>query len=357
MGPIDKVIHSFAENLKSTGGFFTKFFAAIGIVTTLSLLSVGIVRIAPEVIERVSQAAVSLSGRFVPAPKLILEASKYSVPAGEVFTLEWTFDKQSTETEGSYLFSYPCAENMHLEFFDTIKKSFEVAYCNTYVQTLPQDNKIQLKGFVNPRDPLLVPITLYFTKNGSPTITARSTVEITFGGPASAVEISSTPSPNRVTTVPTRTTNQNTSVQTTRTSNTTVYQTIPNNPYGKGIDLTARIIGFGTVSTTTNEFIQKNSIHYLERGAIKFVIENVGDKTSNEWTFSLVLPTFPEYVFMSDMQQPLSPGDKIEYVIAFDSVKREEKPSFVINVDNTSSVNDTNRSNNIKRDNLVVDLR
>jgi hypothetical protein len=361
MNPVEKVIHAVAQKIQNTTGLFTKFFAFIGIVTILSFASIGIIRIGPGIIKAVSQAAVSLSGNFVPAPRLNLESTKYTVGSGETFTLSWTFDK-NTETEGSYLLSYPCAQNMHVEIVDSTSGEYRTAFCNTYINFMTDDNSVRVRAFANPRDPITFPITVYFTKNGSNTITSRAQAEINVAGSGSVIQ---TPSNN---TQPTRTSNP----RTTNSPTTRTYTVTQNRPattapapaqnqtprvYGQGIDLTPRIIATGIVSTTTDEFIPKKQIGYRERGAIKFEVENVGDKTSTEWSFSMILPTYPEYTFLSEQQPPLAPGDKVEYTIAFDSIKREEKAEFLINVDNTGSVNDTNRSNNIKRSSIEVDLR
>lgn len=357
MNPVEKAIHIVAQKIQNTTGLFTKFFAFIGIVTILSFASIGIIRIGPGIIKAVSQAAVSLSGNFVPAPRLNLESTKYTVGSNETFTLSWTFDK-NTETAGSYLMSYPCIQNMHVEIMDSTSGEFRTAFCNTYINFMTDDNSVSVRALTNPRDPVTFPITVYFTKNGSNTITARAQADITVAG--SVIQTpNKNPQPARPTNSGTATNQTPRNTPSTRTYTVTQNQPITATPrsYGQGIDLTPRIIATGIVSTSTGEFIPKKQINYRERGAIKFEIENVGDKTSTEWSFSMILPTYPEYTFLSEQQPPLAPGDKVEYTMAFDSIKREEKADFLINADNTGSVNDTNRSNNIKRGSIEVDLR
>lgn len=359
MNPVEKTIHAIAQKIQGTTGLFTKFFAVIGIVTILSFASIGIIRIGPGIIKAISQAAVSLSGSFIPAPRLSLESTKYTVGSGETFTLSWTFDK-NTENEGSYMMSYPCSQNMHVEILDSVSGEYRTAFCNTYINFMTDDNSVSVRALANPRDPISFPITVYFTKNGASTITARAQADITVAGSVieTPTNTKNSRQQNRTSTNTGTTVTRRSVAPTTKTYTVTQNQPATEAPriYGQGIDLTPRIIATGIISTSTDEFIPKKVINYKDRGGIKFEVENVGDKTSSEWSFSMILPTYPEYTFLSEQQPPLAPGDKVEYTIAFDSVKREEKADFLINVDNTGSVNDTNRSNNIKRGSIDIDL-
>lgn len=121
------------------------------------------------------------------------------------------------------------------------------------------------------------------------------------------------------------------------------------NPNGS-IDLTARIIEQGIVNKDTGAFTASSSPNRADnsyRIAVRFAIENVGTKTSPQFSFNVALPTYPSNIFSAPMQQALGPGDRIEYTIGFDSVMDADSATFTVNVDPTGSINESNESNNI----------
>jgi len=114
------------------------------------------------------------------------------------------------------------------------------------------------------------------------------------------------------------------------------------------VDLKATIISTGIVDVN-NVFTQTSSIGATEQGVIRFSVTNIGSKTSDNWTFNAVLPTFPMYIFHSTNQKALAPGDRIDFTLGFDQLNRGLTDGVItINVDPTGSIlNESNRDNNI----------
>jgi len=134
----------------------------------------------------------------------------------------------------------------------------------------------------------------------------------------------------------------------TTTKKTTKIE-IPNtisNPYGK-VDLAAEILEIGIIDKETNNFIATSTLSTKNQLAIKFLISNKGTKTAEGWTFNLVLPTDPFYIYHSSNQENLKPNESIEYMISFDKPMISEEARIVLNADPTSSFFESNEDNNI----------
>lgn len=113
------------------------------------------------------------------------------------------------------------------------------------------------------------------------------------------------------------------------------------------IDLEPRILEVGFVDKATNVFTASSSPSANLRIAVRFEVVNKGTKASGSWSFNAVLPTMPLYIYSGDAQQSLLPGERIEFVIGFDSVERKKDGEFTANVDPTGRVVESNESNNI----------
>lgn len=120
------------------------------------------------------------------------------------------------------------------------------------------------------------------------------------------------------------------------------------------VDLEVRILETGIISTTTNEFTATSSVRLSDRVAIRFEVINIGTRSSDSWVFSAVLPTFPIYIFSSQSQQALGPGDKIVFTLGFDSIENKSEGTVTINVDPTGSLAESLKTNNIAKVNISV---
>ncbi len=88
--------------------------------------------------------------------------------------------------------------------------------------------------------------------------------------------------------------------------------TIPvSDPNGR-IDLATRFLDVGTISG--NAFVA-GKLDNDKTGAIQFEVKNLGTKTSEEWTYSISLPS--SGIVNSDDQAPLKPNERAVITIGF----------------------------------------
>lgn len=114
-------------------------------------------------------------------------------------------------------------------------------------------------------------------------------------------------------------------------------------------DLEATINKIGFLDENQN-FVATSTLQHNQTGAVTFTVKNIGTKTSDNWTFNAVLPTSPAHIFHSDGQKALAPGEKIEFVMGFDKMKVGEQIPVIINVDPTSGMKESNKTNNIVKE-------
>ncbi len=129
-------------------------------------------------------------------------------------------------------------------------------------------------------------------------------------------------------------------------TNTVISMGAPSNPYGK-VDLDGKITQVGIIDSETGDFIATTTLSVVNKIAVKFVISNLGTKTAEGWSFNMVLPTTPQYIYHSNSQDNLRPGERIEYAIAFDKPKEGDNAEIILNVDPTRSIYESNEDNNI----------
>ena len=325
----------------------TKTFAVFGIIAVLGLLSYGVIKIAPAVIRSIASAAVSLSSVFIPAEKLSVSSDKYTVGSGEVFNVSWSREAKATG-EGSYTLSYLCSADTHLEAVSPAGNT--IIFCNTSFHFLNENNnKLSLVAFSKKSGQTEIPLTIHFIKNGESSETTQGTITIVTTGntinppvaPTTTTPVVTAPRPNQT---------QNSVYLIPGTGVNSI-----SNPNGF-VDLTARILETGYTSTTTGAFVAVKELRRDQRPAIRFEIVNNGTRTSKEWTFAAVLPTYPDYIFQSTSFQGLAPGDRMQFTLAFDSMKQQAENNLIINVDPLGSIMESNRDNNIIKGKIYLNL-
>ena len=115
---------------------------------------------------------------------------------------------------------------------------------------------------------------------------------------------------------------------------------------GNWTDLGATIEEVGILDSNNN-FVATSTFSNINIGAVRFTVKNIGDKTSENWTFNAVLPTSPAHIFHSAGQKALAPGEKIEFTMGFDKAKIGAQQPIIINVDPTGGMKESNKTNNI----------
>ncbi len=357
----NKEIHPKIVKIKQIHESSMKSLSIIGLIAILAVISFGLVKATPAIIRGIASAAVSLSSVFIPAEKLVVVSDTYTIASGDTFTLKWTLETSSAAPiGGSYTVSYPCVDGVHLEAVG--RGSNDIIFCNTVFHFLNNDNSLALIGHSTKGATVNLPVSVYFTRNGESSFSTRANATITITGETSAEAVKPPVSPS--TNTNTGATNNTNGDLNGSFQNTQIVQ-IPgsgnnatagvSNPNGN-IDLTATILETGYINKDTLAFVAAKEVKPDQRAAIRFEIVNLGSKAAKDWTFAAVLPTFPGYIFQSNTQQTLMPGDRVQFTLGFDSIIKKTENEFIINVDPLGSVQETNKTNNIIKGKIYVNL-
>lgn len=325
-----------------------------GIAVLAGVVWVGVqgFRVLPNASGTLASAFVSVQSFFSPAERIVLSLVDSQVVVEEPFTLSW--EHRGKTTDGSYSFFYGCSDDVHFAL------DGDTVFCNTELPILSTDTALRLTARGDITTIATIPVEIRFRENNETVISERGELTIVVQdqrlddaaststapvGPASTKPITP-PVTGRPNPTPSPT------------------QTIPvttgpvSDPNGEA-DLTVRVLAFGLVDRNSGVFTERDEIPRdlpsNKRGAIKFVVENVGTKLSGEWAFEAALPTSPSFTYKSDDQDSLFPGDKIEFVIGFDKLRNADEDDYRIEVDSKDDVNESNENNNVKTGKIEID--
>ena len=180
-----------------------------------------------------------------------------------------------------------------------------------------------------------------------PAATSTQPTVISFGTPAATSTTpvaSSTPSTPKPAATP----------ATPRTI--TVATTVPAPALSGVADLTTSITVIGYLTTSaTDSFVGSGVVPAGKIPAVKFTIKNVGTNYSGTWRFSASLPSRNTFVYHSDAQQSLAPGDSIDYILGFDRATTGANQTISITANDTHTANETNLNNNTATANLTIE--
>lgn len=308
--------------------------------------SVAVARAVPGAFSALASAIVSVTSVFVPADETItLSLPSSTVQSGQSFVLSWNHVRKSTE--GVYTLSAQCANGVSFTTPTNAGVMTDVP-CETSFAFLNANDSVVLTAYSTDNRFADVVITIEFTPDGASTPTVSGSTTLTVENPAA-------------TGTTTGTTSTGTTVRTPGTETTSVdvfgvTGPTASDPNGY-IDLSVRLIEIGVVDKATGEFTASSTPSRSMIGvrvAARFAVENVGTRTSDQWTFNAVLPTFPSHIYSSPTQQALGPGDRIEFTLGFDSFEEDNEGTLVINVDPTQRINERNKDNNILRQIITV---
>lgn len=324
----------------------TRVLAVVGFLAIIGFGLWGtatVARSVPNVLSTLGSVIVSLTSVFVPGgEESITVSAPVSVETGETFNLTWRLDGSESK-DGLFTFRYSCVSGVTFSS-PSVSGSPVSVFCNTPFNFLNASDSITVTAQSSNTSNVSVELIIDFTKNGEnkPSVSGSTLLTI---APSAPDETPSAPSPSapRSPGAPTTTVRPISGNQVS-------------NPSGF-IDLAPRIIEVGLVDKTSGAFAATttpNRTLSTHRVAVRFAIENLGTKTSGQWTFNAVLPTFPSHIFSSPTQQALGPGDRIEYTLSFDSFVDADEGILTINIDPVSRINEPNKENNILKYTVVT---
>jgi len=277
----------------------------------------------------------------------------------------------SKQRDGSYTFFYACVEDMAL-----LSETGAVVLCNTPLAIDSVSAVTITPQFTgNMTD---IGITITFTDDTGRTISGETSINVRgqVARPA-AKEVIGTSTPSETVSTPPAKPEKDTAPRTpaasflpynatstdasrattsttTRTEKTYTLTLQPRAEYGQP-DLVVKILAAGIVDRSTGAFTASSTVGWADRAGVKFEIVNIGTRSTGTWRFNAVLPTFPLFIFHSEDQQNLAPGDRIEFTLGFDQIDVSLNPApVIINADPTNSLNESNKGNNIARTSISV---
>ena len=324
-------------NTRKTSDIFafgTKILAVVGLLAliivgsflTLTLASYA----APYAMRGINIASVYLSSAFTPSEKISIDAPS-EITSGKAFTL--SFNHADKKADGSYTLNIPCVDGVSITASTSLSEK-ETVYCNVPFHFVNENNSVSLTAVSKKNRFVDFSTTIAFTPNGKNTVSVSGSKISILTNPGIAlsnnyIDIKTPAAGTNNKPIGTTPGTKKEESYTTGPFGSTTGTTV-SNPTGKP-DLRATLIAVGYVTGATNEFVASSTLHRSDKIAVKFYVENIGTKVSPEWRFNGILPTFPYHVFNSDAQQPIAPGDRIEYTIAFDrSMEGQQEVKIVL---------------------------
>ena len=120
-------------------------------------------------------------------------------------------------------------------------------------------------------------------------------------------------------------------------------------------DLIISISSVGYLATTSAEsFVTAATVPNGNRPAVTFIVKNIGTNIAGAWRFSASIPTQTAYIYQSQPQQPLNPGDTIEYTLGFDQAERGADKMISVTVNSDNAVAESTTNNNSASAKLTI---
>lgn len=120
-------------------------------------------------------------------------------------------------------------------------------------------------------------------------------------------------------------------------------------------DLLLRIDGVGYLaSSTSDSFVATTTAPSGNRTAVKFTVKNIGTNVAGPWRFSATIPTQSSYLYQSALQQPLSPGDSIQYTLGFDQANRGANQPVSLTANFDRIISESNSANNSATTSITI---
>lgn len=315
-----------------------KVLAVIGVLAMLTLgsfLTITAAKYLPGALRYMATAAVSLTSIFYQKERLVLSVDTLTPLSGK--PVKVTIEHRGRAKEGAYTLTYPCLTGV------TVETKFGTGTCAVPLTIALENNTVTITPVSKKNRYVDVPVTISFIPAGSlvESITESVTLTVTnndIGTPV--VTPANETTGNGTPTYHTPGTPSSNSYSYPVTSGTT-QQT--DNPNGTA-DLKVVLIDTGIIDANNN-FIATSTLRRSDKIGIRFSVQNIGTKHSTQWNFNAILPTSPGYVYNSDTQPAIYPGDRVEYTLGFDRAL-EGNLNVKIEIDGGNLVPELNENNN-----------
>ncbi len=310
------------EPTQNTSGTqaFVKLLAIIGFFVVLGLIGWIVfqgIRMFPTAFSSLASIAETIND-YRPQDEFVIESEKSIVNSGETFTINW-----SDLGKGSYEFTHECTEGVLIRVQGSEGILKEIPCTDSLI--LPDDaHGLFLSIQAKEQRFSDVPFTITFYGDNGDELTAHNSVtvvnatiptktKVTVTAPDTQNKTSKVskethdtlPLSHGTTPSPTPTPSQSASA---------LISIVPQSYINGSIDLKASYLGVGTIEK--GDFVPKATFDKDDTAAFKFEVKNIGTKTSEDWTYELILPGNTRYT--SDTQTPLIPNEKAVFTISFE---------------------------------------
>lgn len=120
-------------------------------------------------------------------------------------------------------------------------------------------------------------------------------------------------------------------------------------------DFVTHINAVGYLATSsTDSFVASATVPAGGRAAVSFTIKNVGTNATGPWRFSASIPTQTAYIFQSQPQQSLNPGDSIDYTLGFDQATAGSGKMISITANFDHAVTESDTNNNSASETITI---
>ena len=314
-----------------------------GLIICIAWLSVQIITLLPSAVSSLASIADSVYNYDPRAARSIkLNESPENFTTGVPSTVRW--DKPLAT--GTYSFSYRCGKDVFIEI-KSAEAEFAGLECNKNYNLGNVDSvSVVIHKDKTSAVDLEYTISHFKTNSTEASVTKTVSAGIIQGddvaiGPSTSVEVTVNDKP--VTPKPNTSNQTNTTKPSIPTKPVTTYSytySLPvSDPKGK-TDLSVGYLGIGQMVNDT--FISTGLLKQDQKGALQFTVTNIGTKTSNDWTFSALLPNGTAYT--SAKQAPLKPNEKATLTIIFSEVTDSKEAKFEFTVNSTGETSTKNNS-------------
>lgn len=339
----------------------------VAVIIFIAWLAVLIVQILPSALSSLASTASSVYNHNpLQTNNLKLQKNETLVNVNQPFALSWNHPYENS----TYAFSYTCQSDVSLdlridgkEFSDlTCNQSYDLGKANALTM-LVKNSKSRFTD-------ISYTISVYKPNSASPTTSLTATTTIVNASLAEVTDTNhvSTSTPEEVVVKP----EEQPSATSTATSTEVVVKPKPTEPAPKPVvtrpkptpaptyiytiptsnpngtpDLVVSYLGIGTINQTgvfTKTGVIKGK---TTNGALQFSVHNVGNKTSDSWTYTANLPG--KTVYQSGKEKPLLPNERAVITIPFGAISGSYYENFSVvaktatdaNINTNSFVNGT----------------
>lgn len=316
-----------------------------GIIILLAWSAIQIVKLFPSAINSLASLADSVYS-YKPdakAEKITINADRAIMNNGETLAIWWDNKNES----GKYTFSYSCQDGIAIDMRSS-GKDFVSINCGKDFE-LGLTDRIEIKIDSEKSRFTQVTYTISYFKKNSDVADGTETKTISVINP----KLEEKPNTDTVT-KPTTTTKPKPVTTSEKPIVTKPTETVPiytyeipvSNPKGY-TDLLVSDLKVGT--TVNGIFVDTDHIVKNKDGAIQFVVHNIGNKTSETWTFITKLPNKLDYT--SSEQSPLKPNERAIITVSFPATTDIDLQKINVLVKTDS---DKNKNNNYADKTVIV---